>query len=253
MNLPAQCVAMLWVSLTLVAPSIHAGTITVTADGVAKAPLVTVELSFSVAGEDTMALDAFKSFKAAKTRGLKAIQSLEIEGLAVHPAGLEFGPVAQNANVMMMAGGGMPDSATKLSIRETLRVTVPMFGLSGEEAMTLLGEVTDTAIESGMKPAGGEPRNPEMLFITLMAGGQPDDMATPFATTKSGDQQALRRAAHAAALKAARQMATGLAELSGTSIGSVDSIEVEVSGKFELVGESQVSCRAKLKVVFTTE
>ena len=179
------------------------------------------------ASEDTAA-EAIDSFRQSRSKALQALEIPELEGLEITGLGLalQYGMDAEAQQQQMMFGG-MEQPASTVNCKEELIVSFDA-GVDEAAQRDQLTGIVDAALDAELKFAGGPP-NPYYYNPADLTAGEDDGLDQPgmvCGRVLAGDVEAHRRAAHKAALDAARADAESIAELSGRALGRVQSITV---------------------------
>lgn len=233
-----------------------AGTIEVTARGESEAPVSKIHLRFKVTARGDVASEAIERFTAARTRGAKAFESLELDGLEV---GFHGPTVTRQAPAPDPFAGFQPNQqqvGKKVTLSGNLVVSLPIAeDLEPAEALARTGEIIDAGLDAGLDTEG-EAMNQQLAMLMAIYGRavEQEDEVPPLLSVSVADPEALEAAAYESAIASARRKAAKLAALTGVSITGVRSTVVEKT-TIEPSSEQLTRARstASLRIVFATK
>jgi uncharacterized protein YggE len=194
--------------------------ITVTATGESTVKPDRLEIDLKAAAGAELSADAVVKYKDALRRAKEAFDKLKLGNLQVIERGFNVassGGGNPNANAFV---GGQPQQPAKseVDISKSLRLAVSGIDkMSEEEVATLVAKLLDTAKDAGVV-AGSDTNSALMMRMGVSA---PNSMVT-FVVN---DPSAARKKAAEDAVRQAKEKAQRLAELTGSQLGAVLSVE----------------------------
>jgi uncharacterized protein YggE len=208
-----------------VASEPHEG-IVVHAVGTATGRPTHVEMSGKLSADAELAADAIVKFNDAKKRAMAALDGLKNPDLSVKSGGVSIATGMDSNTQQMMAMRGMATSAAgqKVRITETSRIVLANADkLSTQELLDKLLKVLDVAKDAGF--VFSQPYTND--YYEMQARAMEGDIVVTF---KMLDSSALRDKAYKAAIDDAKARAEKLAELSGTKLGRILSVQESGAG-----------------------
>ena len=253
------------------------GTLTVTGEGQTVTLPTRLALATEVRAYADTAEQAFRDFAQIRKRAEQGLQATGPDGLELLGQGeqLDFGKEQQGGGTgmagMMVAREvivfdtmGTPETEKPeggLNISETLELYFPVSADLAERRATAAHAI-DSAVDLGLSPSapsaieGGNWMGADMVFaarVSSSSRGTGSSSGIVQGRLSPGEREAAEKAAQAAAMERARQLAQGLAELSGRKLGGVQSLmQVSLGSTWKGLGIG-VETRCSLQVTFTLE
>jgi uncharacterized protein len=200
--------------------------ITVTATGEATVKPNRLEIEIKSGASAELTGDAVVKYRDNLRRAKEAFDKLKIENLQVEDRGMNVANTAAGGNNAVLNIGGAAPAAAKpeVNISKSLRLAVNgVDKLSEEQLINLVAKLLDTAKDAGVTP-GGDTNSSLMMRMNGMAG------PTTMVKFIADDAAAARKKATENAFKQAHEKAQQMAEMAGTKLGPVVSMEETGAG-----------------------
>jgi uncharacterized protein len=200
--------------------------ITVAAVGEATVKPNRLEIELKSGASAELTGDAVVKYRDGLRRAKEAFDKLKIENLQVEDRGMNVANTAAGGNNgVINLGGGAPAAAKpEVNISKSLRLVVTgVDKLSEEQLINLVAKLLDTAKDAGVT-TGGDSNNSLLMRMNGMAG------PTTMVKFIADDAAAARKKATQNAFKQAQEKAQQMAEMAGSKLGPVISMEEAAGG-----------------------